>query len=94
MPMLIFRSKEIRVYNSATGSLNPITWTGIRDYGVVGWHKYPDPDMKWTPSIRFITNKLWFTINWILLHVFPAYLIDLGDKMKGNKPRLVAYNIS
>ena len=86
----MIRSKEIRVFNSVTGSLNPITWADIKRYGFESWRKYPN--IKWAPSISFITNQSLFNTNWALVHLLPAYLIDLSNKINGEKPRLVSNN--
>lgn len=88
MPLEI-RSKEIAVYNSVTGTVNPFTWAAMREYGLDAWHKNPDPDVIWKPSVRFTPNYVWFKIMWIFLHLFPAYLVDLFEVLKGKKPRLV-----
>ena len=85
--------QQITVYHSTTGAVNPATWSTFKEYGLEGWHKYPDPQMMWQPSIALISNYFWFRINSIVFHMLPAYVIDLLSALVGRKPRLVRVEI-
>ncbi|KAF6208949.1 hypothetical protein GE061_014692 [Apolygus lucorum] len=51
--------------------------------------EYPDKDAIWYPVYLNVTNALVYKILFIILHIFPAYFIDLALKLSGREPQLL-----
>ena len=81
--------KETRVYNCATGSLNPLTWRSFNQYGMAAWKRYPTREMAWYPSLIFRTGSLQYKIEVSLYHYLPAFFFDTIARILGRKPFMV-----
>lgn len=77
------------VYNCASGTIQPIRWRDVRDWGVIELRKNPMCNVLWYPGGSFtsspLSNKFWA----IVCHFIPAYILDAIIMMLGKKPLLV-----
>ncbi|XP_075974623.1 putative fatty acyl-CoA reductase CG5065 [Anticarsia gemmatalis] len=84
----VHKSKEIQVYNSASGCENPLTWRDVCKYSInecvkKGYNETPYPFIIFTKS-RAIVNLLT-----LLLQIIPAHIADLWLKIQGKRPKYV-----
>lgn len=77
------------VYNCASGSIQPIRWREVRDWGVLELRKNPMCNVLWYPGGSFtsspLANKFWV----VVCHFIPAYILDAVIMLCGHKPLLV-----
>ncbi|XP_064550358.1 fatty acyl-CoA reductase wat-like [Drosophila montana] len=76
------------IYNFAPAARNPITWGQYAVTYEKNRHIYPVNQMIWFP-FAILTNNLWlFKLLTVLYHHLPGFLIDMGLRLKGQKPRM------
>ena len=83
--------RQIPVYSSATGHLNPFTWGKLKELNLESWRKTPALEMMWYPSAVYCTNYWWFNICLVLFHLIPALLLDLYQLLSGQRLKWVGY---
>merc|ERR1711862_407434 len=64
------------VYNVTSGSINPINWGQIEDWGLLSIYKYPSSTMLWYPGGSFKRHAFHDRISRWLFHYAPAMFID------------------
>lgn len=80
----------MKVYNCASGTLNPITWGEFRDHVQLSWQENPTKDMMWYPHGTCYSSKFLFTIMIAIQHYLPALFLDVVLRLQGKKPFLVS----
>ena len=74
------------VYNCASGSIRPITWNQVLNYGLAELRRSPLSGIFWYPGGTFtkspLLNNLWLA----LCHFLPAYAVDAVMMLMGKKP--------
>lgn len=81
--------KRVSVYNCASSSTKPITMGEMVDMGLSGLHQIPIGGSVWVPS-AIITPSFWlYWVIFVLTHILPALVADLGLRLIGNKFRLM-----
>ena len=82
------------MYNSCSGSLNPLTWGEFKKHGIASWEKYPTVEMMWYPGLNFSVDPFFYGMQTILYHHVPAFVLDLAARLSGKKPFLVSISSS
>ncbi len=83
--------RNMLVYNCASGEINPIRWGEIETWGHALTQQYPFDGVLWYPNSSFKSSSLMHKFACALLHYLPAYVMDLGLRLVGKKPRM--YNM-
>lgn len=76
------------VINCCTSKLNTLMWGDVVQ-AMKFFNQYPLEDVFRVPRPRFTMNKFWRESMIFLDHLVPAYLIDMGCKLLGHKPKLI-----
>lgn len=84
------RPKQVLVYHTTTGTLNPFTWGDLESAVVSTFKRIPLESCFRRPKHNVLTNNS-FVHDYLLFvsHLIPAYLVDLGYRVMGEKPRMV-----
>ncbi|XP_021357688.1 fatty acyl-CoA reductase 1-like isoform X1 [Mizuhopecten yessoensis] len=80
------RSKEMKVFNCTTGSINSLTWGDMEDYTRQYSMKNPFNTVTRVPSLMFTKCVFWHDINVLFNQVLPSYLLDMYMWSTGKKP--------
>ncbi|XP_071440782.1 putative fatty acyl-CoA reductase CG5065 [Hetaerina americana] len=83
-------ASTLRVYNCTTsGGGNPIQWDHYGRLTLKHVLQFPTRYVQWYPGFTFRTNRVIHFICEYLLHLLPAYLVDIVLRMQGAKPIMV-----
>ncbi|XP_065574521.1 putative fatty acyl-CoA reductase CG5065 isoform X2 [Artemia franciscana] len=83
------RPNNTIIYNSTSGSLNPLKWGVLESILKNEMLKYPMKGVVWPPGGSFKSSMLRHKIDVALFHYGPAYVVDTFAKIFGGKPRFV-----
>lgn len=81
-----FDSGTLPIYNCCTSNQRSVTLEQIIDMGKEIQHEAPMEKVLWLPGGGLTRWRLINYIRVILLHILPAFIIDAGLKLKGEKP--------
>ncbi|CAH1396785.1 unnamed protein product [Nezara viridula] len=81
-----FRKSVVPVYNCTSGTLNPITWKQLGILTLKHSYSTPSKYVQWYPGFSFTTNRLMHNVKDVLLHTFPAFMMDVLLRIRGAKP--------
>lgn len=85
----IHRHNELKVYNCASSSINPVTWKSWEMYVLPALRKYPSGQIFRYPGGTFKTNHQWNSVCQFFQHHIPAHAMDILAKLSGQKPKMV-----
>ncbi|CAH1786735.1 unnamed protein product [Owenia fusiformis] len=87
------KPREVLVYHSTTGTVNPFTWGQMVDVGMAYFKDQPLNACFRRPKLA-LTVSPWLHNYWMFVsHMIPAYVTDLAFRLAGKKPRMVkTYN--
>lgn len=85
----VTKPKNVLIYHSTTGSVNPFTWGEMEDVVMKFWKKVPLDACFRRPRVAITNNGFMHEFYMMVSHLMPAYLADLGYCMIGKKPRMV-----
>ncbi|XP_030368978.1 putative fatty acyl-CoA reductase CG5065 [Scaptodrosophila lebanonensis] len=83
------KSNNLLIYNCCTGQRNPIVWSEFVKYAMTSVRKHPLEGCLWYPTGDLRMNRPLNTLNCILKHFLPAYLLDVVARVMGKKPFVV-----
>lgn len=83
------RPQGIVVYNCCTGQQRPVTWKQFVDLCFVYMRTHPARELMWYPDGKCRSQRFTNAFCRYMLHVLPAYVIDLGSRIAGKKPMMV-----
>lgn len=72
----MIRAREIPVYNLTVPESKRTSWGEVLELGKSIAYEYPFEAGVWFPDGEITTSKIKHTINVLLFHWLPAYLID------------------
>lgn len=85
----VTKPKNVLIYHSTTGSVNPFTWGEMEDVVMKFWKKVPLDACFRRPRVSLTNSGFMHEFYMMVSHLFPAYLADLGYCIMGKKPRMV-----
>lgn len=80
---------EIPILNCTSGAKNPLLWGSVEQTVTDSVRNYPLEEALFYPEGGFKESMLEDRVCQILLHFFPAYLLDFVTMVAGGKPKLV-----
>ncbi|XP_037902550.1 putative fatty acyl-CoA reductase CG5065 isoform X1 [Hermetia illucens] len=83
------KPEQIPVYNITCAEKKKLPWETVMNLGKKLGYEYPFEAGVWYPDGGITTSKLYHTINVILFHWLPAYLIDFLLLCAGQKRFMV-----
>ncbi|XP_044260395.1 fatty acyl-CoA reductase wat-like [Tribolium madens] len=83
------KNDSIPIYNYVSSVENSVTWCEYNTLNKIHGTKYPLQKALWTIKITAISDPRLYLLMRILLHLIPAFLLDFGAIILGQKPRLV-----
>ncbi|XP_034942280.1 fatty acyl-CoA reductase wat-like isoform X2 [Chelonus insularis] len=83
------RGENLPIYNYVSTVEAPITWGDYMDHGLSAGREFPLKQSVWYLSMTGYQNKILSFLAHILLHLFPAVLVDIAAICSGHKPRMV-----
>lgn len=78
------------MYNACQGELEAITLREMVNLGRTFVQEYPLKNPLWYPSGFMTSNKTFYWLSFLVLHIIPAIIIDFILKAIGEKPVLVS----
>jgi len=81
--------RDLLVYNCASGTVNPIRWREVQEWGLQELKINPMCNVLWYPGGSFTASPAAHKFWSVFCHFLPAYLIDGLISMCGHKPLLV-----
>ncbi|XP_066904629.1 putative fatty acyl-CoA reductase CG5065 isoform X2 [Halyomorpha halys] len=81
-----FRKGVVPVYNCTSGTLNPITWKQLGILTLKHSYSTPSKYVQWYPGFSFTTNRFIHNVKDVVLHSFPAFMMDVLLRIRGAKP--------
>ncbi|XP_076450896.1 fatty acyl-CoA reductase 1-like isoform X2 [Babylonia areolata] len=86
----VARPRQLMVYNSTTGTLNPFTWGELVSAAVSSFKRTPlDSCFRRPPTGVITANSYLNDYLTFVSHLIPAYLMDFGCRLMGKRPRMV-----
>ncbi|XP_058799232.1 putative fatty acyl-CoA reductase CG5065 [Phymastichus coffea] len=83
------RGENILIYNFTSTNDAPIAWNQVKKYMVKYINEYPSMNTLWC-AIFQLTKRHWlYNLYIFLLHLMPAYCIDVAIRAIGQKSRLL-----
>ncbi|XP_017148612.1 putative fatty acyl-CoA reductase CG5065 [Drosophila miranda] len=83
------KSNDLRIYNCCTGQRNPLIWSEFVKYAMCSVRKHPLEGCLWYPTGELRMNRPMNTLNCIVKHFLPAYIVDGVARLMGKKPFVV-----
>ncbi|KAL7738356.1 hypothetical protein ACLKA6_006676 [Drosophila palustris] len=83
------KSNNLLIYNCCTGQRNPIIWSEFVKYAMSSVRKHPLEGCLWYPTGDLRMNRPMNTLNCLLKHFLPAYILDGVARLMGKKPFVV-----
>ncbi|XP_071440926.1 putative fatty acyl-CoA reductase CG5065 [Hetaerina americana] len=83
------KEKDISIYNYSSGSVNPITWKEYVLHCEEFGHKYPPGNALWYYSLTMTKKKWLYYLLRLLLHIWPALLVDFTCSLLGKPKRML-----
>ena len=80
------KTSSIPVYNCTSGQVNPLTWQELADGITKNARKYPSKYIMMYPEYTYRTNVNVHFVYEVLLHFFPAIILDILLIVQGKKP--------
>ncbi|CAH0602009.1 unnamed protein product [Chrysodeixis includens] len=78
----------LTVYHCSSSTCKPFTWSVLDNAVNEMLHKHPLKSAVWYPHLKFVPSLLMFRISAILVHFFPAILLDMMLRLSGKRPIL------
>ncbi|XP_076450898.1 fatty acyl-CoA reductase 1-like [Babylonia areolata] len=86
----VARPRQLMVYNSTTGTLNPFTWGEIEIAVVDSFLKTPLDACFRRPTKMVLTNNSYVHDCLVFVsHLTPAYLMDVALRLMGKRPMMM-----
>ncbi|XP_043595366.1 putative fatty acyl-CoA reductase CG5065 isoform X2 [Bombus pyrosoma] len=79
------RDNEVKVYN-CTSNAYPFKWGQMKDAIVKCSIETPLNGTLWYPGCPMVANRYIYNALHLILHVLPAFVIDIFLRFRGNKP--------
>ncbi|CAB3257546.1 unnamed protein product [Arctia plantaginis] len=79
----------LSVYHCSSSTCNPFRWFMIENEVNALLHTYPLKSAVWYPHLKFVPTLLMFRLSAILVHFFPAVLLDMVLRITGGRPILI-----
>ncbi|KAH8253886.1 hypothetical protein KR032_007467 [Drosophila birchii] len=83
------KSNNLLIYNCCTGQRNPIIWSEFVKHAMCSVRKHPLEGCLWYPTGDLRMNRPMNTLNCIVKHFLPAYILDGVARIMGKKPFVV-----
>ncbi|XP_034103871.1 putative fatty acyl-CoA reductase CG5065 [Drosophila nasuta] len=83
------KSNNLLIYNCCTGQRNPIIWSEFVKFAMSSVRKHPLEGCLWYPTGDLRMNRPMNTLNCLLKHFLPAYILDGVARIMGKKPFVV-----
>ncbi|XP_022225258.1 putative fatty acyl-CoA reductase CG5065 [Drosophila obscura] len=83
------KSNNLLIYNCCTGQRNPLIWSEFVKYAMCSVRKHPLEGCLWYPTGELRMNRPMNTLNCIVKHFLPAYIVDGVARLMGKKPFVV-----
>ncbi|KAH8234315.1 hypothetical protein KR038_007255 [Drosophila bunnanda] len=83
------KSNNLLIYNCCTGQRNPIVWSEFVKHAMSSVRKHPLEGCLWYPTGDLRMNRPMNTLNCIVKHFLPAYILDGVARIMGKKPFVV-----
>ncbi|XP_034479219.1 putative fatty acyl-CoA reductase CG5065 [Drosophila innubila] len=83
------KSNNLLIYNCCTGQRNPIIWSEFVKFAMTSVRKHPLEGCLWYPTGDLRMNRPMNTLNCLLKHFLPAYILDGVARIMGKKPFVV-----
>nr|CAD7266853.1 unnamed protein product [Timema shepardi] len=80
---------EVPIFHGTSSVSNPFRWTTVEKKINTYLHKEPLKSAVWYPYLKLVPTLRHFSLSAWIVHMIPAYFLDLFLKMTGAKPRLV-----
>ncbi|EDV37466.1 uncharacterized protein Dana_GF11398, isoform F [Drosophila ananassae] len=84
------KSNNLLIYNCCTGQRNPIVWSEFVKHAMSSVRKHPLEGCLWYPTGDLRMNRPMNTLNCIVKHFLPAYILDGVARIMGKKPFVVS----
>ncbi|XP_037071461.1 putative fatty acyl-CoA reductase CG5065 [Pollicipes pollicipes] len=85
----VHRPREMMVYNCSSGTIRPIYWHQVLNWGIQELRRTPMRNVIWYPGATF-TNSPLLNNFWVgICHFLPAYIVDAVVMLLGKRPILV-----
>ncbi|KAH8354957.1 hypothetical protein KR093_002911 [Drosophila rubida] len=84
------KSNNLLIYNCCTGQRNPIIWSEFVKFAMSSVRKHPLEGCLWYPTGDLRMNRPMNTLNCLLKHFLPAYILDGVARIMGKKPFVVS----
>nr|CAD7405242.1 unnamed protein product [Timema cristinae] len=81
--------EEVPIFHCTSSVSNPFRWTTVEKKINLYLHKEPLKSAVWYPYLKLVPTLRHFSFSALIIHMIPAYFLDLFLKMTGAKPRLV-----
>ncbi|KAK9306399.1 hypothetical protein QLX08_002915 [Tetragonisca angustula] len=79
---------KVKVYN-CTSNAYPFRWGQMKDMIVQCSIETPLNNVLWYPCCKLVANKFVYNVLNMLLHILPAFVIDIFLKLLGSKPMMM-----
>ncbi|XP_060533921.1 fatty acyl-CoA reductase wat-like [Cylas formicarius] len=83
-------AESVPVYNYVSSPENPIFWREFMDLNFIHGLQYPLSNAIWCSITFLVVRREFYWLAKVLLHVLPAFFIDMMLVATGNKPRLLS----
>ncbi|KAH8284633.1 hypothetical protein KR018_008617 [Drosophila ironensis] len=83
------KSNNLLIYNCCTGQRNPVVWSEFVNFAMSSVRKHPLEGCLWYPTGDLRMNRPMNTLNCIVKHFLPAYIMDTVARIMGKKPFVV-----
>ncbi|KAK7099519.1 hypothetical protein V1264_003647 [Littorina saxatilis] len=85
----VARPRQLMVYHTTTGSVNPFTWGEMENEVVNSFKRTPLDSCFRRPKLIMTSNSYMHDYLLVISHLIPAYMADFAYRMMGQKPRMV-----
>lgn len=85
----VVEKDQPNIYNYVPTKHNLTTWGHMKKACMECIEENPSNQMIWLPFLHFTQNIHIFNIAIIFYHLLPGYVLDLGLRLRGKKPRMI-----